>query len=101
MSRQHLGIAEDLLAGLDRRHAIAMDAYRDMEHAGSDALPGLWRRFLECHDDYLEAMRNARCALAEEEYIDNIAATAFSGRANADVGVGFAAHAAGGEPINR
>lgn len=74
MSQPSQCLAEDILLGLDRRYAIVMDAYRDMEHADPDALPRLWRRFLACYDGYLEAARLAKFELANDAYIEDIAA---------------------------
>ena len=72
MSQPSRNLAEDVLLGLDRRHAIVMDAYHDMERAHPDALPRLWRHFLACYDSYLEAARLAKVELANEAYIDDI-----------------------------
>ena len=74
MSRPRQCRAEDLLLDLGRRHAKVADACLAMKEADASALPSQWRHFLVCYDDYLEAVRDAKCQLADEEFIDDMAA---------------------------
>lgn len=72
MSRQRRCYVEGALVDLARRHSFVVDTYREMARAGNDALPQLWQRFLICYDDYMEALRNAKCELAREEYLEDV-----------------------------
>lgn len=72
MSRQRRCCVEGALVDLARRHSFVVDTYREMARAGNDALPQLWQRFLICYDDYMEALRNAKCELAREEYLEDV-----------------------------
>ena len=65
---------EDLLLDLGRRHSRLANACLAMKEADASAMPSAWRHFLVCYDDYLAAVRDAKCELANEEYIDNMAA---------------------------
>lgn len=73
MSRQHRCCVEAALKDCQRRHTLVIDAWREMERHKADAMPELWPRFLVCYDDYLEAVREAKCGLAREEYLDEVA----------------------------
>lgn len=73
MGRQHRLTVEHALARLARRHAVLMQHYERMSNASAEALPASWRDFLWCYDEYLQAVREAKCGLAHEEYWDDLA----------------------------
>jgi hypothetical protein len=66
LSRLHRLIVEETLRDLSRRHEILVDLYEGMLDAPADELPTHWQRFFVCYDDYLEAVRDAKCRLVRE-----------------------------------
>lgn len=66
LSRQHRLIVEETLHDLSRRHEILLDLYEGMLDVPANELPTHWQRFFVCYDDYLEAVRDAKCRLVRE-----------------------------------
>ena len=86
MSRPRQCRVEALLLDLGLRHCKLTDACVAMKEADGSALPLKWRHFLACYDDYLAAVRDSKCELANEEYIDDMAAKVATGRDSASLG---------------
>ena len=76
MSRPHRLTVEEEVLELTRQFSVLTDRFDEMVNANSDDLPSLWRHFLVAYDDYLDAVRRAKCARAREEYLDDLSATA-------------------------
>lgn len=67
LGRQHRLLIDGALHDLTRRHAALTDLYEAMLSATADQLPGCWQKFFICYDDYLEAVRDTRSRLIQDE----------------------------------
>jgi hypothetical protein len=76
MSRPHRLTVEEEVLELTRQLSVLTDRFDEMTKASADDLPSVWRHFLVAYDDYLEAVRRAKCARANEEYLDDLSVTA-------------------------
>lgn len=66
LSRQHRLIAEGAMRDLSHRHEVLVRLYETMLDVPASELPTHWQRFFVCYDDYLEAVRDAKCSLVRE-----------------------------------
>lgn len=67
MGRQHRLLIDGALHDLSRRHEALADLYEAMTSAPADEIPACWQRFFACYDDYLEAVRDIRSRLIQDE----------------------------------
>jgi hypothetical protein len=72
MSRPHRLAIEESVLDLERHLSVLTDRFNDMAGADIDQLPSSWRHFFAAYDDYLEAVRLTKCAMAREEYLDDL-----------------------------
>lgn len=61
---------------LARRYRLLVDAFNGMDGATREELSAGWRQFFSRYDEYLEAVRDAKCSLAREEYWETLSTTA-------------------------
>jgi hypothetical protein len=61
---------------LARRYRLLVEAFNGMDGATREELPAGWRRFFSRYDEYLEAIRDAKCSLAREEYWETLSTAA-------------------------
>lgn len=66
LSRQHRLIVDEAMHGLRHRHEMLARLYEEMLAVPDSELPTHWQRFFACYDDYLEAVRDAKCRLVQE-----------------------------------
>jgi len=66
LSRQHRLIVDEAMHDLSRRHEMLAKLYEEMLDVPDSELPTHWQRFFICYDDYLEAVRDAKCRLVRE-----------------------------------
>lgn len=67
MGRQHRLLVDGALHDLGRRHEELTGMYEEMLAATADQLPACWQRFFTCYDDYLEAVRDTRSRLIQDQ----------------------------------
>ena len=67
LGRQHRLIIEGAVHDLSRRHERLETLYQAMLDASPAELPASWRRFFACYDEYLEALRDAKCTVARDD----------------------------------
>jgi len=66
LSRQHRLMVDEAMHGLSHRHEVLVNLYQEMLDVPDSELPPYWQRFFVCYDDYLEAVRDAKCRLVRE-----------------------------------
>lgn len=66
LSRQHRLVVEGAMHDLSRRHEVLVRLYEAMLDVPASELPTHWQRFFVCYEDYLEAVRDAKCRLVRE-----------------------------------
>jgi hypothetical protein len=67
LGRQHRLLIDGALHDLERRHEVLTRLYEAMAVAPDDDAPACWQRFFVCYDDYLEAVRDVRSRLIQDE----------------------------------
>lgn len=67
LGHQHRLLIDGALLDLSRRHESLIDLYNEMLSASAEQLPTCWQRFFACYDDYLEAVRDTRSRLIQDE----------------------------------
>lgn len=71
IGRQHRLLLEGALHELRRRHEVLRQRYDDLAAAPDADVPDAWQKFFTCYDDYLEAVRDVRSRLAQDEIEDS------------------------------
>lgn len=67
LGRQHRLLIDGALHDLERRHEVLTRLYEAMVSAPEDDAPACWQQFFVCYDDYLEAVRDVRSRLIQDE----------------------------------
>lgn len=67
LGRQHRLLIDGALHDLERRHEALAQLYGAMIAAPEEDVPACWQRFFACYDDYLEAARDTRSRLIQDE----------------------------------
>lgn len=76
MGRRRRDAADEAVFQVARRYRRLVDARNEMDAPSREHFPAAWRRFFTRYDEYLEAVRDAKCALAHEEYWESLGSTA-------------------------
>lgn len=71
VSRQQCLLLEQAAHELAKRQTVLSEINRSMVAAPVADLPGLWRKFFVCYDDFVEAERRLRVELIEAEFLGN------------------------------
>jgi hypothetical protein len=67
LGRQHRLLIDGALHDLERRHEALTQLYEAMIAASEQDVPACWQRFFACYDDYLDAVRDMRSRLIQDE----------------------------------
>lgn len=70
IGRQHRLLLEGALHELHRRHELLRHMYDALDAATGEDVPRCWQKFFTCYDDYLEAARDVRSRLVQDEVED-------------------------------
>ena len=67
LGRQHRLLIDGALLDLARRHELLSGLYAAMSEAPEEQVAVYWQQFFACYDAYLEAVRDARTRLGQEQ----------------------------------